>query len=234
VVSLECKSVQFSDYLDIAEDVHRLLEMVPRCRGLGHRIEIPHEHRYWEYGSALAAGREHFEKTDFASTPVLLDLGCGYSPLGPTVRAKSQWQVVENDLTEEIMKARGSLYEALGRPLMTFLKGDLCVIDHPAEFVTCMSVMEHLSRDQQEKGWRALAKNVKPGGLLVATVDYADDKDRDWTFDRDRETKFGPDDVEGVISLLEEEGFEHPPVNLTFHGPEVYDYTFFRIIAWRP
>lgn len=222
---MKSKSIEMSDYKQIAEEVRSLLRAEAEFRGAGVTFNIPHTHRYWEYGSALFALRE----TGIVPPARILDVGSGHGPFGPWL-AKLHYRVDEIDPSESVSN-RKDLTTALtgldwafaGTPLLNFKSSS------PYDAVCAISVMEHIPPAEQAESWEKLASLVKPGGLLFATVDYGA---ADASNASAREAIFTEESLLGVIALLRENSFTIDD-EIAFCGPEVFDYTFFRIIARR-
>ena len=54
-VNLKCKSIEPGDYEDLSRGLRDVYYAKARCDGLGANLYFPHEHRMWEYASAVEA-----------------------------------------------------------------------------------------------------------------------------------------------------------------------------------
>jgi len=133
--------------------------------------------RCWEYPWILENGR--FEKGQ-----ICLDTGCGQSPLpaffyglgceahgldylqGEKVNYPESYGIPRdwiNMLAGKVQYHHGSMFEA---PFP----------DNTFDRITCISVLEHILSPQQPHAHfpclRELRRILKPGGLLIVTVDY--------------------------------------------------------------
>jgi SAM-dependent methyltransferase len=231
---MNCKSLHPSDYADLQRGVEIISYGLAWLRGKGLRVDWPHPHRMWEYASAAQAVLE----TPKPITTVL-DVGAGYSVLGPALALRWGYEIIELDNDPKIVEARGEVSEALAAKSLkhTMAFGE-ATDEHPkADAVFCISVLEHLYAIEQEQAWQALAAAVNPGGVLVATVDYGDTT-TEWSNSDQRYTRYGLPEVKKAIATLTAAGLDVADLDETFHGNHVglgeSDYTFFRIIARRP
>lgn len=95
--------------------------------------------------------------------------------------------------------------------------------------VFCLSVLEHVPDDESEEYshfLHDLTGLVKPGGLLMITVDAAEtDTDR-YHFCWMRERIYNPDAMGDLVTAVTRRGFT--PIgspNWDYEGPTLYDYT---------
>jgi SAM-dependent methyltransferase len=181
-----------------------------------------HPQRRWEYAMALRAATVWSALRDGAPITNALDIGGAGSPFGQMLRAWGAQAVTIVDPAASI---------ADGVP---FLATDLAYYrqsNQPrSDAVFCISVLEHV--DDFEGVCGDLCAVVAPGGLLFLTVDYCD------------ALAFWPDDtyhlhwmrkrIFGAYTLgkLSREFFLRQfsllggAFDYTWHGPQVYDYTF--------
>lgn len=102
----------------------------------------------------------------------VLDAGCGFEPrvhVMPEIAARLGWQVDALDL-------RLPMHGMIDHPLITRNVGDLTATEYEAEtfdVVLCISVIEHLASEDRVKFWTEAARVLKPGGVLVVTMDGA-------------------------------------------------------------
>lgn len=105
-----------------------------------------------------------------------LDAGAGVTPLA-YVLARRQVRATVCDVDGRLMDAlRGlNLPAALGAPL-TYVTQDLTDLSFPdASFqaISCISVLEHIAAPADQRALRELLRVLRPGGVLVLTVDFA-------------------------------------------------------------
>jgi len=206
------KSIEQVDYDHIRDGLDDAYYAYAWMLGHGHPVAIPHEHRYWEYGSALQAWRDngHFHTA--------IDVGCGFSLLGPALRLQHAASVYDVDPDENVAKFRPALAAAL-TPDYTFTRSTLVdTPEHQYDAVYCISVLEHMTGEEQEAAWRKLARMVAPGGLLFTTLDIGDVSTREWANDERRSSKFTPDDLPRSANYLTQEGLQYEPMDRTYHG----------------
>ena len=196
---------------EIAIRVHQMLA------GVSHRFE--HPLRAWEYGLALDALRAHGCRS-------VLDVGGGgsvFAPAAATLGIEAV-QVDPGDCSAWV----AAQSQRIGRPL-PYHQSDAMAYEDPQVYdaVTCLSVLEHIEDDGGF--FRRLQKFVRPGGLLVLTVDFWPD---------------GAAQVDGHLrtynagrlSRLVDQapGFELlGPPDYAGHGAHVYGYTFASLVLRR-
>ena len=225
---MQSKSLQLDDYAHIKSGLRSIYYTIPMCRGKGVYIYIPHEHRVWEYASGVQAFVEHYGND--GKQRKVLDVGCGFSPLAPALVMKHGCIATEIDPDEKVTHGRDALLDVFaGGGSYMFKQQALEDAQGEYDAVFCISVMEHIPTDKQHDAWAKLASLVKPGGLLFTTFDYSDDPSKAWQNDDGRETKYHAERVDDVVAQLEDAQFDFESVDTTYHGPQVYDYTFFRL-----
>lgn len=227
-----------ADYNDIQEGVaiidRTVKELGPKT---GYRFAIPHPHRYWEYGSAVQCLLSIYQEKLGQNGMRVLDVGAGWSPLGPALSYIYNVTVVE--IEPSFRERTDRMY--CNQVLKDLHKKELTVIDGTVEklpnemfeAVFCISVLEHVNPKTEEQAWRNLAERVKPGGLFFMTTDCVPDPSKHYVFDELRAQNFTVDVLEKRVKMLQEMGFTplgHP--DYTYGRPEVHDFTFFRCGMW--
>lgn len=200
------------------------------------RVDIGHEHRYWEYCTAIKLYMEHTAKI-----PDLLDVGSGYSPFSVAMALKLKSLkhpaiVTVCDPSAEAI-ANSNLINCGITPGIPTLKLENVGTDnlplHRYDMVTCISVLEHVDKAIEWMSWEELALRVEPGGILFITVDCVPETKPFgyYHFDNLRNTNYTPAMIkERVDNLLK--NFDMMPigkVDYIYHGDFVHNYTFFRI-----
>ena len=100
------------------------------------------------------------------------DLATGYVQnwhLLALILARAGWQVIASDKNPGVM-----LLPKHDR--VTYLIADACDTGLPSEtfdVVTCISTLEHCTREETRKIAAEMKRLVKPGGLLIATADLS-------------------------------------------------------------
>lgn len=218
------------DYQHIQNGVRMIRDASVWLKRLGTRVDIQHENRHWEYGSAVEALMTVYGVDKWKEVNVL-DVGSGCSPLGPTLALQGV-KVTECEPDHGSRVARevlNSLLQTKQVQTINVLSNDVC--DLPKEeydAVFCVSVLEHVKKEQQ--GWKELAKRVKKGGLLFITTDCVEHKDRSYQYDALREKNYTLSDLKQRVDGLKAMGFKTwDEEDWLWNGPQVYDYTFFRV-----
>ena len=221
---MKSKALELADYQNMRSEVRSLMRTEAEFRGAGITFEVPHMNRYWEYGSVLAAMHEAGVK----ERARVLDVGSGNGPLGPWL-ARLGYRVDEIDPDSAVV-GRTSLIPHLKDNDWAFASISLFEFKPGSSYdvVASVSVMEHIPEESQQDAWGRLVSLVKPGGLLVVTVDYGDEKAAN---SHARAGIFTPETMPQIISALENLGIKFDEIDTEFKGEQVYNYTFFRLVG---
>lgn len=210
-----------SKVMDVQADLPQLAEelAVVDAVGIGSQAS---EYRRWEYAIALRAIRQHGrsvrEHVDVGGAGSLFwKMVHADRPLGAEPR---NTLVVDPDAEEQLTLAE----HVQSNPVL-------------ADVVTCLSVLEHIPVRETEQFCYHLGALVAPGGLLVLTVDFAEDGTTDphhfhWMreqiFDRDKMLRL-------MAYTFAPLGFGWlGPYSYEWPGPAVYpNYTFASLVLTR-
>ncbi len=175
-------------------------------------LEGQHEMRVWEYAMALRAYARWWSTPE--ADPALLDqsrlwydiggAGCGFADL---VRNEADFEVV--------------VIDPLENTAVEDFHGEKAAV------VTVISVLEHV--DEVPGFVLACVNLLRPGGLLFLTMDYHDagDAGDPYHFHWMRQRIFGPHSVGELVGHFIKRGLQpFGATDLTWHGPQVYDYSF--------
>lgn len=220
------------DYPEITDGVAAADRATAYLRHKGVRIEIPTEHRMWEYGTAIQIALQHYqERMDRIE---VLDVGAGWGVLGPALSFHYDTQVFECEPDPACRKDRekcNAVLKAHKRKGIVVSADDILHLPEMRfDVVCCVSVIEHLPPDVEKACWWELARRVKPGGLLYLTMDCVPLHGRSYQFDNLRQQNFTVDDIKPKVELLQSYGFS--PLGkpeFCYNGAYVYDYTFYRL-----
>lgn len=244
MLTLTSKALQPEDYTyDIRDAVARCHLHGAMLQGTGWPLGYPHGNRIWEYASALEA----LAQLD-GSKKQVVEAGCGRGLLTPMLAAEGH-NVVACDPDPKVAEvwAEGtttrdqfSQYLAFVRAkfgthpgTVRFEHGPIAMADSGmADAAFAISVMEHIPEEEQLVSWRRLARCVRPGGLLFVTVDYEESGRPPDTvqYAEAREILYTKEKLEILISALDSL-VQFTPIDLTYHGDQVYNYTFFRLVG---
>ncbi|MGQ0601226.1 MAG: class I SAM-dependent methyltransferase [Anaerolineales bacterium] len=126
--------------------------------------------RQLEYSFALEALLNHLKPGDR-----YLDAGCGVTPLAHVVAGGGvQAEACDGD-RREIEALRDLKPEKIYGSFVSFSTQDLTQLDFPNESfdaISCISVLEHIPAPYDQQSLRELWRVLKPGGLIVLTVDF--------------------------------------------------------------
>jgi 2-polyprenyl-3-methyl-5-hydroxy-6-metoxy-1,4-benzoquinol methylase len=108
----------------------------------------------------------------------LLEAGCGVTPFGHALAAQGH-RVYACDYDRNLMGQLGeSGMERVYGSKVDYSWQNLAELDFPDssfDTVTCISVIEHIPPPFDRRALHQLVRALKPGGLLVLTVDFAPD-----------------------------------------------------------
>ena len=202
--------------LDPTDYAHLVPELAVVDR---HGIEGQHEHRRWEYALALHAVRRWTERPLTALRDPLYDVGGAGSTFHEML---GEWTDCQVQVIDPVAPASAALDQWLfdgehGRPM--------------ADVVTCLSVIEHVA--DVDRFLYHLSCLVAPGGLLVLTMDYWSRCGKDTAhFAHMRERIFCPKSYQALVTRLgAHDLLPFGGIDLTYHGAQVYDYTFASLVV---
>jgi SAM-dependent methyltransferase len=152
--------------------------------------DVPEFHQYlevcrWpfrklEYSFALDALLDHLKPGDR-----FLDAGCGVTPFAH-VLAGQGFQAEACDGDRRLIEALDRLRpERIYGSTVAYAAQDLTSITYPDaafEAISCISVLEHIPAPLDQKAIRELLRVLKPGGLLILTVDFTPTAARGWGY----------------------------------------------------
>lgn len=177
-----------------------------------------HPMRQWEYALALHAVRcwlaEPGEPQGETAVS-LLDVGGAGSPFTQQLKAAYP----------------DTLAAAIIDPAVNGRIEDSPFADGAIDVVTCLSVLEHVPRPKPFL--RACARHLRPGGLLVLTVDYWDCEGADTAhFHWMRERIYNRTSLTDVMTYAREAlGLRrYGGADWTYHGNHVHDYSFASLV----
>lgn len=139
--------------------------------------EVPfshnHEHRIWEYANVLR------QVGMFKCGKLVLEAGAGASMLAPMLATFGcMVDVLDSMKFGNVRQAIKQQCEILGVRMPCFQESieDMPQRDNTYDFVTCISVIEHVDPKQYERALRELCRVTKPGGYIFMTSDYFRDE----------------------------------------------------------
>ena len=225
-------SLHPDDYLDIREGVTIAKGAVAELQARGVRIDIPTEHRWWEYATVIQMMLMQYR--DRMSEVTILDVGSGRGAVCPALSLTFDTICTECEpaVGERNDRIRcNQVLRALGRKGISVQDNhtmNLPAVDY--DMVSCVSVIEHIDPQIEILSWYNLAERVKPGGLFFADVDCVPDQSKKYVFDELRTHNFTCEEMKDRVEMLKEKGFE--PIgepDYTYRGNMVHDFTFFRV-----
>lgn len=199
-----------AEYYRLTSETPFIDELTQSLRGAYNPF---HEHRRWEYGLTLQVAKRFGLKT-------CLDIGGGGSILSAVLMSQGV-DTVTVDPSDYVDQHRRQS-ELLGVTL-DYRQQDFMAFPetHTADLVACVSVLEHI---EQDVGFfEKLLRHVKPGGILVLTVDFHPSGEVQWHGMQCR--TYNAERLRMLASLAT--GFEVlGPMDYAGRGPHVYGYNF--------
>jgi SAM-dependent methyltransferase len=175
-------------------------------------LDGQHDMRVWEYAMALRAYTTWYGSAE--AFDALLDQSLLWYDVGGAGSGFANLVQKETGFTVEVVDPAADTPPIEDYP------------DVEAAVVTAISVAEHV--EDMRAFLRGCAHHLRPGGLLFLTGDYAENCAPDtYHFHWMRERIFDRHTWGMVASTLTQYGMRHfGDVDRTYHGPQVYDYTF--------
>ena len=219
------------DYPIINRGVTFVKEKTEFFRSKGCRIEIPVEHRYWEYGSAVELAWRHRCKYPLQERTKVLNVGGGWDAVSPALAYDIVYDITDCEPDGICRNDRKKVNEVLvglqRYPIYLLPNGLDNLPEEDYDLVYCISVLEHVNNEIEQ--WKHLADRVGEGGTLFVTCDCVPTLGKGYTFDHMRKTNYTLDKLKERVEMIKEMGFNtlgEPDYN--YNGDYVYDYTFFR------
>jgi 2-polyprenyl-3-methyl-5-hydroxy-6-metoxy-1,4-benzoquinol methylase len=220
------------DYSIINRGVTFVKEKTTFFQSKGCRIEIPVEHRYWEYGSAIELAWRHRCVHPLQERTKVLNVGCGWDAVSPSLATENIFDITDCEPDDTCRNDRKKVNEVLVSmqryPIKLLPNGLDNLPQEDFDIVYCISVVEHV--DNEIEQWKHLADRVDEGGTLFITCDCIPDPNKPYTFDHMRRTNYTMDKLKARIEMICEMGFNTlGEPDYIYHGNHVYDYSFFRV-----
>jgi ubiquinone/menaquinone biosynthesis C-methylase UbiE len=161
------------------EPLLRVLASAPRVRSTTDADDVIQQYlqvcrwpfRQLEYSFALSALFKHLKPGNS-----YLDAGCGCTPLAHAVAARSVRAHAcdrDPDVIDDLQRlAPNELYGSA----VSYTVQDLTSVGYPDgtfDAISCISVLEHIPPPHDQRALTELLRILKPGGILVLTVDFA-------------------------------------------------------------
>lgn len=208
-----------TDYKELASHINWIKRLCIDLQSKGCRIEVPVEQRWWEYSSAIMLMDHRHGKSVLnvgggwdILTPALADIGFHVTECEPDVQCRIYREFTKQQSCGTITILPNTI-EAL--PIDKY------------DAVFCISVLEHVQHEKE--AWANLATRVDDGGILFITTDCMPRVGKGFVFDNLRMTNYTLDVLEQRVNMMAEFGLKPiGKVDYTYHGDQVYDYTFFR------
>lgn len=220
------------DYPIINRGVAFVKEKTKLFQDRGCRIEIPVEHRYWEYGSAVELAWRHRCMYPLQERTRILNVGCGWDAVSPSLATENVFDITDCEPDTTCLNDRKKVNEVLVNaqryPIYLLPNGLDNLPKEDFDIVYCISVIEHV--DNELEHWKHLADRVDEGGTLFITCDCIPDPNKSYTFDHMRRTNYTMDKLKERIEIIKAMGFNTlGEPDYIYHGNHVYDYSFFRV-----
>jgi SAM-dependent methyltransferase len=217
------KTLQLTDYPRFRAEMEDLLlayrQFAPRAE-----LVVEHRHRLWEYGMAMNALGEKKKGLE------VLDVGAGVGLLGPTLACLYEVRVTEVDPDLNWAVYRSCLNLELkrqGKRGIRMIHGDTGSLpEEEFDAVFCISVLEHMEPQGEERAWEQLASRVRPGGVLFLTMECMETDSGPHRYDECRKNTYTMEKVKQRVERLLRDFEPMGEPDYEYHGSFVYDYTF--------
>lgn len=215
--------------IEISKSAIELTLQVHRCP-----IVIACDQRWWEYGSAIQMILNRWPGRDLSKINVL-DVGSGWSGLGPAIHLAFNCNVTEYEPVDQYRNDRARTNEilrSLGVQGTRCINADLVNMpEDKFDAVFCISVLEHVAKDVEKQCWRNLADRLRPGGIFFMTTDVVDDPLKSYTYDSMRVMpNYTLPDMQARVEMLIDccNMLPYGIPDYGYNGDKVHDFTFFR------
>lgn len=238
------KSLEILDYNEVYEEIDQLewLTKEFRTQTPTARIDatdtIGHKHRMWEWARVLMLIKTTFGYPFDRKDPIeVLDIGTAYSLIGPAL-AYLGCNVLETDIDAnaylaERMKVKEFLnrFEPGGSFNWTQMGFGRIVELGKDRFDVVMSIstIEHVESSLEVGAWKEMYDALKPGGLLIVTMDCFEVAKKGYIYDDVRWTNYDMALVKTRVDELKGYGMKViGDEDYKWHGVHVDDGSF----AW--
>jgi len=183
---------------------------------------VQHQHRLWEYASALHAWDLLLGDVRRPGIQRALEVGGGRSPF--------------RVIFEKLRKVHILNVDPDSHPtpwnLANSLEDVSLMLARDFDAVFSISTIEHIKKESEH--WCRLAGHVNVGGLLFVTCDVVSDR-LPHRNDFARITNYTPEDLQDRGKMLEDRGFAYlgGEPDWSYRGNFVFDYSFFSLAMVR-
>ena len=216
------------DYNDFTYQTAELRGVIALFHSNRVDVCIAHEHRFWEYSTVLMLWDMYCNRAD----ATYMDVGSGHGLMGPAMSYLRDVAVVECEPvdyehrfhTNDILQSHGK------KPLRIVPCTTDNLPDEQFDLVSCISVIEHMAPDVEQRCWQKLVDRIKPNGVFFADVDCVPDQTKSYIGDGLRVHNFTVAEMKDRVDHLLTLGMK--TINESdygWNGNQVHDYTFFRI-----
>lgn len=246
------KSLQVSDYNEFREEFDQLNWILGNFRGNtnGARIDacdtLGHQHRMWEWCRVLMLLKQEFGYPFPTEERVqVLDVGTAYSLIGPALSYLG-CRVLETDVdANAYMAERFKVKEFLDKHAATshgaefdWIQmgfGRLHELDHQFDVVMSISTIEHVETSLELKAWKEMYDRLKPGGIMIVTMDCFVEAKKGYIYDDVRYTNYDMALVKTRVDELKSYGMQViGDEDYTWYGNHVDDGSFSWISMRKP
>jgi 2-polyprenyl-3-methyl-5-hydroxy-6-metoxy-1,4-benzoquinol methylase len=222
--------LQESDYDELQSEMFWLSSLLKEMEDKGLSTALNHVHRRWEYGLAKALVDQRGQEL------TIIDVGSGASPLGIGLKVAGHdvWETDSCQYGDPVHELRRQCW-AYGVEIPWVPQPVEDMPDVPSntfDVTLCISVMEHVGREQEQAGWRELRRITKPGGLIFATMDFHPDPTIETPFKEIQQTIYNEEHLREVRKWLRCRLLGEP--EWEYHGDMVNNYSFGALAVRKP
>lgn len=234
------KSLHLDDYHEILEEVDQLQWLTKefRIKCPTARIDacdtIGHKHRMWEWARILHLFKKRLGYP-FRRDIHVLDVGTAVSLIGPVLSYLGlNVQETDVDLAWQVerFKLKSWLNEQFFAGAFDWVQmgfGRLPELDKQYDVVMSISTIEHVETSLEKQAWKEMYDRMKPGGIIIVTMDCFAEAKKGYTYDAVRYTNYSMDTVKDRVDELKSYGLKViGEEDYTWYGIHVDDGSF----AW--
>lgn len=235
------KSIQTEDYAEVTGELEQLTWLVTEGRHQYPTARIDacdtlgHPYKMWEWARTMKALNDVFANgsTTVRNNLRVLDIGAAFSPLGPALAyLGDKVTEAEPDASCGIEREKVNVFfNRFNRNPINWVQAGYGTLAErcpgPWDVVLSISVIEHVDLWLETFAWKEMADLVRPGGLLVVTMDCMPEARKGFMYDDVRWTNYDMNIVRERVNELKSYGFK--PIgaeDYTYHGNHVNDYSF--------
>lgn len=219
------------DYKDFEPQTAELRSITDLFHSKDVNVCIAHEHRFWEYSTVLMLWDMYCNNCSKPNANYM-DVGSGHGLMGPAMSYLRNVDVTECEPSDyEHRNYTNAILQTFGKKQLRIIPCSTDNLpDEQFDMVSCISVIEHMPAEVEQRCWKQLVDRIKPNGVFFADVDCVPDPNKAYVYDNLRAHNFTVPELKDRVDHLLTLGMKliNEP-DYTWNGSLVHDFTFFRI-----